>query len=344
MYTRFPSLKNNHDDLYLKYIVYIIYTELGDERAADCLKDLNKPEYSKHILVLKANLFHIYSCLDNQNFDEAEQYIDIIKPLYPKIASKLLTSLETQKNANNNEDTGKDQEVTEDDKEEEIAFDPISEHKYYQAKKAALAKRTEDTPQHLPASWQIKDDLAYQYSADTEKDAIKDFRGIVRKIAGEENTYCVISEKIGLMDTDLQEINNALKNGIIFRQKGKNGIKLLQKKLYELKINADLRLWTTEIFENNNGEILLVFAHKKNDHEAVLRGLEGCKKLTKTFVNSVKITSEEASSPTETLPPESKPLLFDNNDENIEQFPRYKIDPDAIDTLGNKAMTDTNND
>jgi len=84
--------------------------------------------------------------------------------------------------------------------------------------------------------------------------------------------YGVIDTKImeGLSSVQYEQFDQALKKGLARRQEGSNGVKLLPKQCIELKINDDIRLVATDIYQNANGESLIVFG-KMMDHEAIAR-------------------------------------------------------------------------
>ena len=63
-------------------------------------------------------------------------------------------------------------------------------------------------------------------------------------------------------------LDNALDKGIIEQKLGINGVKFLGNKAIELKIDGDLRLFTNNIYINEEGKLLVIFDHSGN-HEAV---------------------------------------------------------------------------
>lgn len=73
--------------------------------------------------------------------------------------------------------------------------------------------------------------------------------------------------------------SNALSKGFARKAAGVNGIKLLDAKLFELKINDDARLCTSLLHHNDSGDYLVVFDNEL-DHKAVSRTLRATKALT----------------------------------------------------------------
>lgn len=61
--------------------------------------------------------------------------------------------------------------------------------------------------------------------------------------------------------------HTALEKGFTTRAKGTNGVKYLDKKILELKINDDARLYTKIVHKNNQGNYLAVFDKEANHKE-----------------------------------------------------------------------------
>lgn len=71
----------------------------------------------------------------------------------------------------------------------------------------------------------------------------------------------------------------ALDKGFVKAAKGANGVKYPEKKLLELKINGNNRLYTTEVHKNASGEYLAIFDRIGN-HEKIEKVISKKGKLT----------------------------------------------------------------
>ena len=60
----------------------------------------------------------------------------------------------------------------------------------------------------------------------------------------------------------------ALEKGFVHRNQGQNGIKVLSGKVFEIKINDDLRAFTNKAYYNKNKKLLLYFEYM-DDHKVV---------------------------------------------------------------------------
>ncbi len=56
---------------------------------------------------------------------------------------------------------------------------------------------------------------------------------------------------IDIKSTQHNELINALAKGIIYNQKGNNGVKFLKANAVEIKINGDNRLYTNKLYTNH---------------------------------------------------------------------------------------------
>lgn len=63
---------------------------------------------------------------------------------------------------------------------------------------------------------------------------------------------------------------NALSKGFVKKAVGHNGVKFIEGKLLELKINDDARLYTTAIHQNDSGDFLAIFDHEAG-HKTISR-------------------------------------------------------------------------
>ncbi|WP_085065586.1 hypothetical protein [Rickettsia peacockii] len=62
---------------------------------------------------------------------------------------------------------------------------------------------------------------------------------------------------------------NALKKDIIYRQQGDNGVKFIGKKVVDIKIDSDQRLFTNILHSNEQGELLIHFDHQGNHNDVI---------------------------------------------------------------------------
>ena len=78
--------------------------------------------------------------------------------------------------------------------------------------------------------------------------------------------------------------------------KGQNGVKFLENRIVELKINEDLRLYNKKIYKNPDGEYLIIFDHKGN-HEKVQKAQnKGFIKIIETTSAKLDISYKSSSS------------------------------------------------
>ncbi|MFV9929534.1 MAG: hypothetical protein AB8U82_01000 [Rickettsia endosymbiont of Haemaphysalis japonica] len=79
--------------------------------------------------------------------------------------------------------------------------------------------------------------------------------------------YRRISEKLDKNQCD--KFINALKKDIIYRQQGDNGVKFIGKKVVDIKIDGDQRLFTNILHSNEQGELLIHFDHQENHNDVI---------------------------------------------------------------------------
>ena len=142
-------------------------------------------------------------------------------------------------------------------------------HAYYQTLNKESERDRGSSFENTPGEsesilWSISETESYKVSAQSKFI----FQGKV--------CYALIDPNIKLDPATLDQFNQAIDKGIAARSKGQNGIKFL-KSILELKIDADLRLYTDIIYKSNhNGEYLIIF-NKKADHtkiKQVIKSLE----------------------------------------------------------------------
>ncbi|KIE06208.1 hypothetical protein NF27_BE00020 [Candidatus Jidaibacter acanthamoeba] len=141
-------------------------------------------------------------------------------------------------------------------------FDPIKIHAYFQRQKkqvlvnAINAIKKEAKPL---TSWHI--------ASTTYNEGREDIKHISSNLFSDY--YALINAKVGnkLDNITLQRCYNALEKGICFRKTGQNGIKFIDGGI-ELKISEDIRLFTSRIYENEDGKKLIIFDSIEN-HDSV---------------------------------------------------------------------------
>ncbi|WP_425362730.1 hypothetical protein [Candidatus Tisiphia endosymbiont of Hybos culiciformis] len=95
------------------------------------------------------------------------------------------------------------------------------------------------------------------------------------------NIYAMIAPVLfnSLENSEQKAFSTALTKGIV---KDSNGVKRLGKSFLELKINEDIRLWASKIYENDNNVVLVEFDHKTNH--------AGIRKALKNTINVMKVS------------------------------------------------------
>ncbi|MCC8377943.1 MAG: tetratricopeptide repeat protein [Rickettsia endosymbiont of Graphium doson] len=146
-------------------------------------------------------------------------------------------------------------------------FDAKKIHEYYQTKKKHdLLLLKEEITKTPSGYWKLENEEVVT----TEK------AKFIGKFKG-KNCYGIISEKLeskvgsskfNIFKKTLEE------KGLIFKKIAQNGVKFL-KKTFEIKIDGDERIYTNEVYENQEEELLLNFDHNGN-HDEVKNFLIGC--------------------------------------------------------------------
>lgn len=107
--------------------------------------------------------------------------------------------------------------------------------------------------------------------------------------------YVTIDEKLfnSLEVVHQEAFTRAINNGFVTRAKGHNGIKIIDGKLIELKINQDIRLIAKNIWSNEQKSQLIVFEERKN-HQEVHKILSEAKIIQVTPLLSAPPSSYKA--------------------------------------------------
>jgi ankyrin repeat protein len=152
-----------------------------------------------------------------------------------------------------------EKEIAVEDKSIEEVYDPIKIHAFFQQqKKLALTNLFNVSREAPPQSeWSISGKVI----CDTDDNVYN----LNSKFY--PNYYATIDENLKLDLGTLNRSHQALKNGVCHRKKGQNGIKFINKSIVELKFDADIRLYTTCIYENTEGKKLIFFNHIGNHAE-----------------------------------------------------------------------------
>lgn len=123
--------------------------------------------------------------------------------------------------------------------------------------------KNQNQPQTITTHGWYNDSIKIDFDEATE---IGEFKG--SKLYGyiPENCY-----------TD--QFQNALEKGFAKTAKGTNGIKLINDVLLEVKINADARLYSTQLHQNDLGEFIVIFDHLAR-HKEISKIANSTKELT----------------------------------------------------------------
>lgn len=264
-YKKFPKVMNEHNIILLKFHEFIFYEANGifgkSDEMLDILIEASRQEEYVYDLALKSLSFglyiaSVYNPTNNVNFDRVNFYFAKANSL--KQTEELRNELSEVSSAieelkDNYVKTGK------------YRLDEHSEqakgyHEYFQQRKYEILQTlVDELDKEAPYSWET--DKGF-YRVGSEK--------VVKVFEGEEgDIYSVIEQNFaGVLEvTELQQFNNALRNGMALRSEGVNGIKYIKDKLYELKINENARLVATEIYRNDEGQSLIIFDRKCNHAE-----------------------------------------------------------------------------
>ncbi|MBA2651442.1 MAG: ankyrin repeat domain-containing protein [Tatlockia sp.] len=141
-------------------------------------------------------------------------------------------------------------------------YDPQKIHQYFQTQKqqCRLNLSRKLLPENLQPKikWKIKDSIF----SEEESNIValnSDFY---------PDHYAVIDPQLKMDEKVLERFQMALKKGVCSRRLGQNGIKILKNSIMELKIDDDIRLYTTVIYKNSNNKSLILF-DKIGDHEFI---------------------------------------------------------------------------
>jgi hypothetical protein len=121
----------------------------------------------------------------------------------------------------------------------------------------------------------IGDNLQISYKETLE---IGDFKG--------GKLYGHIASKYNIDHRWIQALEKGFCKGAV----GKNGIKYLDEKLLEIKINDSNRMYTTKVYKNEMGDYLAYFENESN-HKGIARILKATKELDIISVDDYHLDS-----------------------------------------------------
>lgn len=306
------------DNLYLKYIACVIYA--SNNMTHDLKKNLDylleKNPNNLDLIPIITSLALQLSIINE--LDLSLQYCDSALKIDPENESALYLKYLLLKNlhyrnksqnstgeldddfvnyVNNQNGLGADSE----EKSDLISNDPKKFHEAMQKikvqniKNAASKYRVSNT---VTESWFITETQFYN----TEQIRMVSFNSIFFP-----NHFAIIKSNLKLERAlELKFVQALMSN--ICKKSTKNGIKFIRGKLFELKINDDLRLYTTKMYCNDNGKFLVVFDEIGN-HPTIERLVRDTKEI-----EIIKVSS--------------KPDLRSNNSTNFINSKAEKMDKD----------------
>jgi len=308
-YTQFPIAKN-HSVLPLKYYEFLCYHLNGfDDLALGALKSLNNDHAPLGIRALslakQANHIYLFSLALESQFDLAEdflanifigseqeklkirQIVDILKTkstiktiIVVTPDSPVTESIIVKKNIYSLVDWAASAEEL-----DSLPLDQAAIHDYFQDQKAKLCKQTPNSLAKTNFCWNIG---KHMYGTDSAPAKIY-------ALDNKPDFYATIDPKIlaKLDPAVLKKFAVAISKGVAFRDVGSNGIKFLDGKLIELKIDGDTRLYTKAMYQNDDGKYLIVFDHK-GSHAAVKKALA----LSSGLIKTIQVDTRSALVPT----------------------------------------------
>ncbi len=296
IYKEFPQVFETHNLVSLNYYEFIFYEMNGRYIEADSiLKNITELTTTSDIaslIFIPLILMRFYRVVE-ADFEQAKEILASSSLEHYSEKTKLQSLLkkieeEKQKSPTQAETVVEDNVALlewinepEELETELRTFDPKAIHAYFQEKKKELAKRKiEDIASAKSSSW-IIDNHVY----DNKKEE-------VYALEDKANFYATIDSKLlSKLDQNRQDqFLSALKKELVSKAYNSIGIKFINGKLIELKINDDQRLYTSKIYKNSEGKYLIIFDNEGN-HAKVKK----VSKDTKLEAIEVKSYSIEAS-------------------------------------------------
>ncbi|WP_417904499.1 hypothetical protein [Candidatus Tisiphia endosymbiont of Micropterix aruncella] len=162
-------------------------------------------------------------------------------------------------------------------------------HQYCQnIKKATRFSHDKSSDHHQKNyyTWNISNEVSY--TTKNEDDVIR--------ISKHKNIYAIIGLKLLklLQPSEKDKFINALKKGIV-KDPNHNGVKILNKYFLQLKADGDDRLYPSTIYENNDGDVLVIF-NKKANHKEIKKALRSenikVKKVPRGVDHSIQVEDD----------------------------------------------------
>lgn len=185
--------------------------------------------------------------------------------------------------------------------------------KYCQNKKSLLLASSTQITTITGTSWQVSPERGHRSTDDD-----------VCPILEKPGFYCVIDSELQnkLAPAFLSKFILAMKKGLVKRAEGENGIKFIINNkgiaLIELKIDEDMRLYATEIIQNDKGQNLIII-NKQGNHKKVKTVAQNST-LTKVIVNSMPDHKEQEEAPPTILDSEIGYGLQEGEEEDADGY------------------------
>lgn len=175
---------------------------------------------------------------------------------------------------------------------------PETLNEYYIQKKSKIPLAM--SQDHPTISWQVKDKLYKEHS--------------VTKI--EDTEYFAVIGDVLIDKSQRDQFQQSLNKGFVSRDKCSVGIKVIGTKIFELKINGDLRLLSSIVYVNEFDQKLIIFDRCENH--------EGVKKILKS--SNISFVHLESDS-----------LVEDSKDVHMSRFDAFE---EQIELVGDTSCID----
>lgn len=258
----------NHDLVKLKCLLAKLYIQAGNAgQATKILDNINAKLdfYKQHPDMLKTFLFAAYNYVKNGNYGLTEKCLKALVKITPEAGGLLKTFSGIKpepvklKIKNIKEPTLEDLE---------ILFENIS------LVQARREPQKEFTQEYFTDGTGVLDGMSLtSWKTPSGCFSTIDNDGVF-SIAGKAGYFGIIAPEITkrLDPSVLGQIQISIEKGFVKRAVGANGIKIVDNKIIEIKIKADLRIFGHKVYVNEEGQHLIVFDDLGN-HEAIKRML-----------------------------------------------------------------------
>ncbi len=239
---------------------------------------------------IKAKYFKMLTFIITKNTEQLEL---MTKQLDTQFLDSVYNSI---KQANLTKDVEDDTEITEEIDQEEKPdqaidweiecekYDSIKIHEFFQAQKKQILLDINHAllPSHEPKiQWKLKEGVFIEGNKEV---------AALNSIFYPDH-YAVLHPHSELDTKELEVAQMALKKGFCERRKGANGIKIINHSVIELKVNADMRLYATKMYQKNN-KYLIVFNTEKVNHMYIKNLVKERKKTLIEIVDLDKLSKE----------------------------------------------------